>query len=823
MYDKYKKVKASADPNKTLNNVSKYINDDEKTVYSSKAALDYISNEAKTYEAERKIRLVSGHMCDADTAVREFEIARKRYYATKDEWLNPGQTPIQAYHLISSFKGQVDPELAHKIGREFCEILLGNSFQAVVCTHINTANTHNHILVNAYAIDGIYKFKDEFHLYRKLRTISNELSLKYGIPLYMGDEKTKSSYRYTTWAELLDKDYFKEQKEKFKQDIKDTSDMCSDYDSFIELMKEKGYICKQNKNSTTFKSPELDLSFRDNTLGAEFTRDGLQKKWDSAAKKEERRIIMEKVNQLRKENLMKYRKYDSVLVPRWDDLGNRIGLLKRLLLVIKNLIEQIGDDYYSVELEEMNPENRNFQSSFKKLANINRTIELLDYYEIKTEVGLQDKITLTGMDLSTAKMEYNSAKGYVAAAESVIKDIEKMNEYETILREANVPYESIVIAPPTSEEIRKNLASLEPMNPKLLYRLSQKLHGCKWTVAVPFTHISSSEAKEILAYLDSETSNNPLPKPDILLSKESYFARKTIPLLLHDFVCPKAPLPAHKLSFDRADRPPQDQYKILVALKKAYPDIFCNIIPANCSARDAKKIIETVTTKEQTPRQTFVYSTLSPVLKDIVKKYRLLKEDMLEYGINDKESADAFIEKYHTMQSDLQRLSDEVDAKSETYRDLRFIERTLSDIQKPAYVYGPVFSGQPEELNESKSNLGSAKLDHLFEVQKLLVDVVRDVDLSTLSKSPIGSSHFVPPSPEVKSVLRDVQAFLPNPINVNTISEYEALYLLNELVEQQKIEDEIKKLTTLEQEQEAEETKTHEVELFEKFLERKMK
>ena len=42
--------------------------------------------------------------------------------------------------------GEVTPELAHQIGLELAERLLGVQFQAVVSTHLNTRCIHNHIV-----------------------------------------------------------------------------------------------------------------------------------------------------------------------------------------------------------------------------------------------------------------------------------------------------------------------------------------------------------------------------------------------------------------------------------------------------------------------------------------------------------------------------------------------------------------------------------------------------------------------------------------------------------------------------------------------------
>ena len=54
---------------------------------------------------------------------------------------------VEGYHLVQSFApGEVTPELAHQIGLELAERLLGVQFQTVVSTHLNTRCIHNHIV-----------------------------------------------------------------------------------------------------------------------------------------------------------------------------------------------------------------------------------------------------------------------------------------------------------------------------------------------------------------------------------------------------------------------------------------------------------------------------------------------------------------------------------------------------------------------------------------------------------------------------------------------------------------------------------------------------
>lgn len=881
MYNKYKKIKISPDaknqdPNKSIKNVSKYINDKDKTVFSTQAAFDYISNEAKTYEQQRNIRLVSGYNCDPESCVKEFEIARNNYYAVKDEHLNQGQTPVQAYHLISSFKGKVDPELAHKIGLEFCQILLGDSFQAVVSTHLNTQNTHNHILINAFALDGAYKFKDEYHLYRKLREISDSLSLKYGIELYMGDEQTKQSYKYKSWADVLDddKEVKKTAKSQFISDIKQAISVSSDYPSFIQNMQSNGYQCTINKASTTFKKE--GYSFRDTSLGAAYKKDTLEAKW---AENKQREEALNKLKQLKRENAAKYKKYDTVLVPKWDNLGNRLGILKRFLLMVKNLLEQIYDDYYSPELEELYPSNINFQPAFKKLANINRAIELLNNYHIKTDEGLSAALKEAGAALTLSRSEMDSITDFLANASELSEQLSQLKDLESKLSEAGFDISSIPLSIPSPDEIKASLASLEPMTPKTKSRLYQKLHSSPdYRLALPFNSITNTEAKEILSFLNAPTTN---PKPSLLLTKEEYNIlcakrdlqsrmkellqkNKTAPLFLQPqnlsnntqnlpsfaqaqinstiknqftLISPNPTNPfqnkPHRACYSRAYKASSDQFKMICQLKRAYPDDFQHVNPSLISAKDAQKVINhglyliqsdpslSHPDNSNSTAPFFEFSSYSPELQTLIKEYRLLKNYALEYGLSSTSDIDSFLAYQQDKRIELQKCKDDFDNATAKYKDLKFIQRTISDSSKTAFVYGAAYPGTAEELKTSKENLGNSKLDSLFETYHKLKDTLTSIDFSTLSKAPIHSTHFVPPAPEIKETLLNIKSLFPDSykdINVNTMSEYDALSLIKSIIEQQEIELEMKKLLEQEGKLQSEETKKQDKEAFETFL-----
>lgn len=101
-------------------------------------AIAYILNPEKTDEK----LLVSSYGCASETAAREFEWTRK---IAEQKGMNPVR--IIARHVIQSFGiGEVTPELAHEIGKQFADEILGGKYEYVLTTHIDKDHVHNHLI-----------------------------------------------------------------------------------------------------------------------------------------------------------------------------------------------------------------------------------------------------------------------------------------------------------------------------------------------------------------------------------------------------------------------------------------------------------------------------------------------------------------------------------------------------------------------------------------------------------------------------------------------------------------------------------------------------
>ena len=95
--------------------------------------------------------------CTIDSAFEDMCQIKKIWHKEKG---------VQGFHLVQSFApGEISPELAHQIGMEFADRLLGGKFQAVVSTHLNTKCIHNHIVWNSVSMENGKKYRSNEKTY----------------------------------------------------------------------------------------------------------------------------------------------------------------------------------------------------------------------------------------------------------------------------------------------------------------------------------------------------------------------------------------------------------------------------------------------------------------------------------------------------------------------------------------------------------------------------------------------------------------------------------------------------------------------------------
>lgn len=190
-------------------------------------ALKYICNPEKT---DGQI-LIDSFACGIETAHYDFMDALSKSSGVGDK---------QAFHLIQSFApGEVDFDVAHRVGMELADKLLENKYSYVIATHIDKEHCHNHIIF--CAVDNVEhkKYNDCKRTYRHIRNLSDELCREHGLSVIISaGQKGMTHYEWqmekvrTLW------------KAQMKYDMDNAVREAHSYEDFISRMQTKGYEVK---------------------------------------------------------------------------------------------------------------------------------------------------------------------------------------------------------------------------------------------------------------------------------------------------------------------------------------------------------------------------------------------------------------------------------------------------------------------------------------------------------------------------------------------------------------------------------------------------
>ena len=252
-----------------LDNSVEYVLNKDKTSRSKNAgslqeAVDYALNRDKT---ERDL-FESAIGCGLQTA---FEDMRK----IKQLWHKTGG--VQGFHLVQSFApGEVTPELAHKIGLELADRLLGGKYQAVIGTHLNTGCIHNHIVWNSVSMDDGRKYHSSKKTYvLDVRGISDELCRKYGLSVIQTERSEKVAKPYILWqAQKRGNDW----KAPIRSDLDEAIACAFTWRQFLSALERKGYAFQFDRKYATMTPPGKEWRVRFKTLGPRYTPEAIQRR-----------------------------------------------------------------------------------------------------------------------------------------------------------------------------------------------------------------------------------------------------------------------------------------------------------------------------------------------------------------------------------------------------------------------------------------------------------------------------------------------------------------------------------------------------------------
>ncbi len=185
---------------------------------------------------------------------------------------------IFTFHAEQSFaKGEVTPEIAHKIGVRLANEILGERFQVIVTTHLNTEHLHNHFVINSVSFKDGLKYYSNHTNTAILRRTSDELCEEYGISVL--EEKTcKSGINYNNFYQksLSNSDYHKFAKEDIDYAIKH-SYTSKDFHRILNSMGYSSYYYRADKLSIR-KEPHKRNIRVERAFGEEYSEENIRRR-----------------------------------------------------------------------------------------------------------------------------------------------------------------------------------------------------------------------------------------------------------------------------------------------------------------------------------------------------------------------------------------------------------------------------------------------------------------------------------------------------------------------------------------------------------------
>lgn len=254
-------------PVRRLDRAVKYVRDKSKTTKPSslEEAVDYALNRDKT----ESVCFETGLSCLCETAFADMRANSLRWHKTGG---------VQGYHLVQSFaEGEVTPELAHQIGVELADQLLGGRYQAVVTTHLNTRHIHNHIVWCAVALDNGRKYHSNARsYYTEVRAKSDALCRQYGLSVIETPESERGKRQYAKWqAETSGQPTWRTA---IRMDVDEAISMALTWRQFLAILEQKGYEIRMGRKYPTLRPPGKERFVRFKTLGKAYTPEAIRQR-----------------------------------------------------------------------------------------------------------------------------------------------------------------------------------------------------------------------------------------------------------------------------------------------------------------------------------------------------------------------------------------------------------------------------------------------------------------------------------------------------------------------------------------------------------------
>jgi hypothetical protein len=228
--------------------------------------IDYVKNPEKTDHG----RLITSWQCDSRIADSQFFYSKQQYI--RNTGRVRGTDDVIAYHLRQSFRpGEITPEEANRLGCELAKRFTKENNAFIVCTHIDKAHVHNHIIWSATTLDENKKFRNFWGSTKAVRRLNDTICFENGYSIV--ENPSKKGMRYDQW--LGDK-----KKPSHRERICAAIDEAmaqnpGSFETLLELLTQAGYTVKAGKVPSLLGGEQKNF-IRMDTLGENYTPEVLR-------------------------------------------------------------------------------------------------------------------------------------------------------------------------------------------------------------------------------------------------------------------------------------------------------------------------------------------------------------------------------------------------------------------------------------------------------------------------------------------------------------------------------------------------------------------
>ena len=397
-------------------------------------ALAYIMNPEKTDDK----MLVSSYGCATETAAQEFEWTRK---IAEQQGMNP--VKIIARHVIQSFDvGEVSPELAHEIGKQFADEIFGGKYEYVLTTHIDKGHVHNHLIFNAVDFVDHHAYKSYKKIYYDMREASDRLCKENGLSVIPPSQGKGMSYKEYTEAKRGTS-----WKQKLKQTIDRNIIMAKDYDEFLKMMQDAGYEIKTGKY-ISFRAEGQERFTRAKTIGENYTEERIKERIQGRNPRKRQMQTTRKGVSLIIDIQNSIKAQESKGYEHWAKINNLKEAAKTLNYLTENNLLQYADlekkveDIHSSyartgeELKRVEARLREVQPLIKNISNYQRLKPVYDAFQKakdKTSFRSKHEAELVIFEAARSTLLAVQCDGKLPSLKSLQAEQERLSEEQQSL------------------------------------------------------------------------------------------------------------------------------------------------------------------------------------------------------------------------------------------------------------------------------------------------------------------------------------------------------------------------------------------------------